>query len=120
VILLVTQIRQTLRSFYFNLAHGDWESLTADILAAKVVAHRSPPAGMSPREFDARACGGRQGPQVDQAAIALSAGWAEVLVPRCEAAVAGADEFRMINFEYRWRFVAIHLSQNPLNFSSGP
>jgi hypothetical protein len=30
------QIHTTLRAFYFNLAHQDWEALTADILAAKV------------------------------------------------------------------------------------
>ena len=29
------QIHRTLRAFYFNLAHDDWEALTADILPAK-------------------------------------------------------------------------------------
>jgi hypothetical protein len=40
------QIHTTLRAFYFNLAHQDWEALTADILAAKVVAHRPAPDAM--------------------------------------------------------------------------
>jgi hypothetical protein len=40
------QIHTSLRAFYFNLAHQDWEALTADILAAKVVAHRPAPDAM--------------------------------------------------------------------------
>jgi hypothetical protein len=114
------QIRQTLRAFYFNLAHGDWEALTADILAAKVVAHRSPPAAMLSLNADPPICANQSGPQVDQAAMALAGDWAEVLVPRCGAGLAGGDEFRMIHFEARWRFVAIHLFEQPLNFSTGP
>ena len=114
-----TQIRQTLRAFYFNLAHADWEALTADILAAKVVAHRSPPAAKLWVGVDAPVCAGRNGPQVDQAAMTLANDWAEVFVPRCGTALAGGDEFRMIHFEQRWRFVAIHLFEEPLNFSTG-
>src|SRR4051812_8209297 len=37
------QIHTSLRAFYFNLAHRDWDALTADILPAKVVAHRPAP-----------------------------------------------------------------------------
>ena len=114
------QIRQTLRAFYFNLAHDDWEALTADILAAKVVAHRSPPTLQLSVAADAPVCAGRNGPQVDQAAMALADDWAEVFVPRCGTARAGGDEFRMVHFEQRWRFVAIHLFEEPLNFSTGP
>jgi|GEM_PF-1448166 len=114
------QIRQTLRAFYFNLAHGDWEALTADILAAKIVAHRSPPAAKLSLSPDPPVCANRNGPQVDQAAMALAEDWAEVFVPRCGAALAGGDEFRMIHFEERWRFVAIHLFEQSLNFSTGP
>jgi hypothetical protein len=115
------QIRQTLRAFYFNLAHGDWEALTADILAAKVVAHRSPPAAQLSLNAGTPVCGNQNGPQVDQAAMALAEDWVEVFVPRCGAVPAGGDEFRMIHFEERWRFVAIHLFEElPLNFSTGP
>ncbi len=114
------QIRQTLRAFYFNLAHGDWEALTDDILAAKVVAHRSPPAAKLSLNADQPVCGNQNGPQVDQAAMVLVEDWAEVFVPRCGAALVGGDEFRMIHFEERWRFVAIHLFEQPLNFSTGP
>jgi hypothetical protein len=114
------QIRQTLRAFYFHLAHGDWEALTADILAAKVVAHRSPPTAKLSLNADTPVCTNQSGPQVDQAAMVLVEDWAEVFVPRCGAALAGGDEFRMIHFEERWRFVAIHLFEEPLNFSTGP
>jgi hypothetical protein len=44
--------------------------------------------------------------------------WAEVFVPRCGVALAGGDEFRMIHFEQRWRLVAIHLFEEPLNLST--
>jgi hypothetical protein len=47
---------------------------------------------------------------VEQAVIELDGDWAEVSVPRCSPAV-GADEFRLIRFDGRWRFVYIHLSQ---------
>ena len=39
-------VRTTLHAFYFNLAHRDWEALTADILPAKIVAHRPAPAAL--------------------------------------------------------------------------
>lgn len=110
------QIHTSLRAFYFNLAHQDWEALTADILAAKVVAHRPAPqamvlaaasAGGSSRTDESPACSSKQ-PLVDQATITLDREWAEVSVPHCTA-LAGADEFRLIHFEERWRFVYIDL-----------
>ncbi len=117
---LRTEIRQTLRAFYFNLARGDWEALTADILAAKVVAHRSPPLAMLPSGGQTEGCAGWNGPQIEEAAITLVEDWAEVFVPRCGTALGVGDQFRMIRFEERWRFVAIQLSEEPLNFSTGP
>jgi hypothetical protein len=36
-------------------------------------------------------------------------------VPRCTAALAGADEFRLIHFEERWRFVYIDLYEEPVS-----
>jgi hypothetical protein len=119
------QIHTSLRAFYFNLAHQDWEALTADILAAKVVAHRPAPEAMvlaasaaaSPVDGPA-ACSSNR-PLVDQAIITLDRNWAEVSVPRCAAALAGADEFRLIRFEERWRFVYIDLYEEPVNVSTG-
>jgi hypothetical protein len=110
------QIRQTLRAFYFNLARGDWEAMTADILAAKVVAHRPPPAmivsggGTAGQRRDLAACTPDASALVDRAAIELDLDWAEVRVPRCGSRT-GADRFRLIRFEGRWRFVHVRLEQ---------
>jgi hypothetical protein len=122
------QIHRTLRAFYFNLAHHDWEALTADILAAKVVAHRPAPEALvmaagAPSESSSPAagpakCSSPAAAMVDQAAIMLEGDWAEATVPRCTAASAGFDEFRLINFEERWRIVYIELYQDPINVSA--
>ena len=111
-------IRRTLRAFYFNLAHGDWEAVTADILAAKIVAHRAPPEAMAAARQGTRPCSIENGPQVDRSTIVLAGEWALALVPRCGLTVAGADEFRLIHFEQRWRFVSIDLFEEPLNLSA--
>jgi hypothetical protein len=118
------QVQTSLRSFYFNLAHHDWEALTANILAAKVVAHRPAPQALvraaaqadaaSPAEVSA-ACSSRQVALIDQASITLDSSWAEVTVPRCPV---GADEFRLIHFDERWRFVYIALFREPVNLST--
>jgi hypothetical protein len=112
------QIHSSLRAFYFNLAHQDWEALTADILAAKVVAHRPAPEAMvlaasaaSSLAGRTTACSSNRAALVEQAIITLDGNWAEVSVPRCTAALAGTDEFRLIHFEERWRFVYIDLSK---------
>lgn len=114
------EIGRTLRAFYFNLAHGDWEAVTADILAAKVVAHRAPPEALAAGHPEMRPCSIEKGPQVDHSTIVLAGEWAQVLVPRCGLAVAGADAFRLIHFEQRWRFVSIDLFEEPLNLSAEP
>jgi hypothetical protein len=107
------QIQTTLRAFYFSLAHHEWEALTADILAAKVVAHRPAPqalviAGNTPR-WQSVKCPSPATALVDQATVTLDGDWAEVSVPRCTQASSGMDEFRLINFERRWRVVYIDL-----------
>lgn len=119
------QILTSLRGFYFNLAHHDWEALAAAILPAKVVAHRPAPealvmAAASPRSSaadDPAACSSEAPPPVDRATITLDGDWAEVSIPRCTAS-AGADEFRLIHFEERWRIVYIDLFQEPVNVSA--
>jgi hypothetical protein len=121
------QIQSILRAFYFNLAHHDWEALTADILAAKVVAHRPAPealviAGNTPRRQSPGGSGGSSPPavapsecssmaiaQVDQATLTLDGDWAEVSVQRCIPGSSGIDEFRLVDFEQRWRIVYIDL-----------
>ena len=122
------QIHTSLRSFYFNLAHRDWEALTADILAAKVVAHRSPPkafaraasqvGGSSSAAPQRNACSSNAAPLVDDAIITLDGDWAKVSVPRCGATLGGTDDFRLVHFDKRWRFVTINLFEERLSLST--
>ena len=56
-------------------------------------------------------------PAIVEATITLDGEWAEVSVPRCTEP-RGADEFRLIRFQRRWRFVHIDLFQEPLLLSS--
>jgi hypothetical protein len=123
------QIHTTLRAFYFNLEQRNWEPLTADILAAKVVAHRpAPPAmllaaahrtgGASPDGNTGEACASGARSLVDRARISLDGDWAEVSVPSCSTPPSGADEFRLIHFEARWRIVYIDLFQGSVNISA--
>lgn len=126
------EIAGRLRAFYFNLAHNDLEALTADILAAKVVAHRQPPEYFvvdAARRGDSAQAGETnlsctevkqaavEQAAVEQAVIELDGDWAEVSVPRCDPAI-GADEFRLIRFDGRWRFVYIHLFRRPINVTT--
>jgi hypothetical protein len=125
------QIHTGLRAFYFNLAHRDWDALTAEILPAKIVAHRPVPevlvraadlpdraTGLSATADGPVACSPTPTPLLDQATITLDGDWAEVTVPRCAAPLAGTDEFRLIRFERRWRFVFIHLFEEPVTVST--
>ena len=118
------EIAARLRSFYFNLAHHDWEALTADILAAKVVAHRPPPRRLLPRPAapdsglgpGAGVCSSDRTISVQTAVIGVQGDWAEAVVPHC-APVSGHDEFRLIRFAGRWRFIAIQLFQQPVRLT---
>jgi hypothetical protein len=123
------EIQRTLRAFYFNLARGDWEAMTAYILAAKVVAHRPPPdpwvttahaGGSLTSPVDAGRCAVEANTAVEHAIIRLDRDWAEVRVPGCAAGSSGADEFRLIRFEGRWRFVRIALLERPFKPSTQP
>jgi hypothetical protein len=114
------QIQQTLRSWYFSLAHHDWNAVTDDILAAKVVAHRLPPAGLLKKQevqseaaLEIRHCAAREAALVEAALVRLDGDWAEVWVPRCGTGFRGGDSFRLIYFEQRWRFVYIDLYEAP-------
>jgi hypothetical protein len=122
------EIRSTLRSFYFSLAHRDWEALSANILPAKVVAHHPAPeaivaastrpvgavrlAGSAPAR-NPIACASATSVAVDDAVVMLRDDWAEVSVARCGTAVAAGDEFRFIRFEGRWWIVFIDLFREP-------
>jgi hypothetical protein len=110
------QIQQTLRSWYFSLAHHDWNAVTDDILAAKVVAHRMAPAALlespgvqSVAALDIRHCAAGETTLVEAALIRRDGDWAQVWVPRCTAGHSEGDNFRLIHFEQRWRIVYIDL-----------
>lgn len=119
------EISGRIRSFYFNLAHNNWEALTADILAAKVVAHRRAPEirsvqrkSLAPPELSRAGCPASGAVSVEQAVVMVEGDWAKVTVPHC-APVPGRDEFRLIRFGGRWRFVAVHLFQQPADVTLG-
>jgi hypothetical protein len=125
------QLRGVLRSFYFNLAHHDWEAIAADVLSAKVVASRPAPASLQMANRDRARTGRAGGPAgepvacssgssavVDGAAVHIDGDWAGASIPRCGVASAGADEFRLIHFEQRWRFVYIDLFEEPMMAST--
>lgn len=112
------EIAARLRSFYFNLARGDWEALTADVLAAKVVAHRAAPKARPSASLARPAprppvCSMSDSVSVEHAVINIQGDWAAVTIPHC-AAGRGWDEFRLIRFSGRWRFVSIELFQQPV------
>ena len=102
------QIRNVLRAFYFNSAHGDWNALLTDMLGSKVDANRNAPfeaivASDTPASDAPISC--LPTPPIDRAVIVLRGNWAHVSVPRCGASDSAADQFRMIRLEERWRFV---------------
>ena len=102
------QIRNALRAFYFNRAHGDYNALLVDMLGSKVDANRKAPfeaivASDSVARDAPVSC--LPTPPIDRAVIELRGNWAHVSVPRCGAADSAADLFRMIRLEGQWRFV---------------
>ena len=126
------QIRTVLRAFYLNLASQNWEALAAYVLSPKLLERRGTPGDLQPAArhrtraggssrpaAEPVACSSSTSPMVDQAAIELDGDWAEVSVPRCGVASAGADEFRLLYFEERWRFIYTDLFEEPTNVSSG-
>jgi hypothetical protein len=125
------EIRTVLRAFYFHRAHQNWEALAAFVLSPKLLERRGAPGNLQPAPRDrARAggssraaaervaCAASTSAMVDQAAIQLDGDWAEVSVPRCGVASAGADEFRLLYFEERWRFIYTDLFEEPRNVST--
>lgn len=125
------QIRTVLRAFYSSMARQDWQALSAYVLSPKLLERRGAPGdvqtasrnraragGSSSAAAEAGACSSSTSPMVDQAAIRLDGDWAEVSVPRCSVASAGADEFRLLYFEERWRFIYTDLFEAPVNVST--
>jgi hypothetical protein len=123
------QIRTVLHAFYLNLESRNWEALAAYVLSPKLLERRGAPGDLQTAARD-RARGSSRGaaepvtcsastsPMVDQATIQLDGDWAEVSVPRCSGASAGTDEFRLLYFEERWRFIYTDLFEAPTNVST--
>ena len=126
------QIRTVLRGFYFNLESGNWDALAAYVLSPKLLERRGV-AGDSQTVARDRTrtrassrvaaapvtCPSSSSSMIDQAAIQLDGDWAEVSVPRCRGGSAGTDEFRLIYFEARWRFIYTDLFEAPTSVSAG-
>jgi hypothetical protein len=126
------QIRTVLRGFYFNLESGNWDALAAYVLSPKLLERRGA-AGDSQTVARDRTrtrassrvaaapvtCPSSSSSMIDQAAIQLDGDWAEVSVPRCRGGSAGTDEFRLIYFEARWRFIYTDLFEAPTSVSAG-
>jgi hypothetical protein len=120
------QIRAVLRAFYLNLSSQRWDALAAYVLSPKLLERRGAPAdlqmvardrargrGSPPAQAAPRTCPSSASPMIDDAAIRLDGDWAEVSVPRCSGAAPGVDEFGMLYFERRWRFIYTDLFQAP-------
>jgi hypothetical protein len=119
------QIRAVLRAFYLNLESQNWGALSAYVLSPKLLERRGAPGVQTAARDRARGrgsshtaaapmtCPSSTSPMVDEAAIRLDGDWAEVSVPRCSGASVGADEFRMLYFEERWRFIYTDLFEAP-------
>ena len=125
------QIRTVLHAFYSNLESRNWEALAAYVLSPKLLERRGAPGDLQTAARDrarTRAsshaaatpttCSQSTSPMVDQAAIQLDGDWAEVSVPRCSGTAAGTDEFRLLYFEKRWRFIYTDLFEAPTNVST--
>jgi hypothetical protein len=120
------QIRAVLRAFYLNLQSQNWGALSTYVLSPKLLERRGAPGDLQTAARDRTrgrgsshvaaapmACPSSTPPVVDEAAIRLDGDWAEVSVPRCSGASVGADEFRMLYFEERWRFIYTDLFEAP-------
>lgn len=127
------QIRAVLRAFYLHMQTQNWEALSAYVLSPKLLERRGAPGdlqmvardrargrGSSHERAAPIACAASSRPDaasspphIDEAAIQVDGDWAEVSVPRCRGASSGADEFRMLYFEQRWRFIYTELFEAP-------
>jgi hypothetical protein len=121
------QIHAVLRAFYLNLANQNWDALAAYVLSPKLLERRGGPGdlrmvardrsrcrGTAPALAAPHTCPSSASPMISEAGIRLDGDWAEVSVPRCSGPSPGVDEFGMLYFEKRWRFIYTDL------FEGGP
>jgi hypothetical protein len=119
------QIQAVLRAFYLNLANQNWDALAAYVLSPKLLERRGRPGDLqmvardrtrgrgTPALVAPHTCPSSASPMVTQASIRLEGDWAEVSVPRCSGPSPGVDEFGMLYFEKRWRFIYTDLFEGP-------
>jgi hypothetical protein len=120
------EIRAVLRAFYLNLENQNWEALSAYVLSPKLLERRGTAGdlqmvardrgrgrGSSHAVLAQVPCPSSRSAAVEEAAIRLDGDWAEVSVPRCSGPSEGVDEFRMLYFEARWRFIYTDLFEAP-------
>jgi hypothetical protein len=112
-----TEIRLVLRAFYLHYANQNWDALAAYVLSPKLLERRGAPeeARMVARDRSRSrgsstaaappACPSIASPMIDSAAIRVDGDWADVSVPRCRGRAPGVDQFGMLYFERRWRFI---------------
>jgi hypothetical protein len=111
-------IRAVLRAYYLNLANQNWDALSSYVLSPKLLERRGAPRdaqmvardrtrgrGTPPALAVLPTCPSSASPMVTEASIRRDGDWAEVSVPRCSGASPGVDEFGMLYFEKRWRFI---------------
>lgn len=112
------ELRAVLRAFYHNLETQNWDALASYVLSPKLMERRGVPVDSAvvirdrtrSRTLEHAAappshCPAPTSPMLDQAAIRIDGDWADVSVPRCNGTLAGVDEFRLMYFERRWRFI---------------
>ncbi len=111
------QIRLVLRAFYFNYAKQNWDALAAYVLSPKLLERRGAPGDTQMVARDRTrsrgsslvvappVCPSSASPMIADAAIRVDGDWADVAVPRCSGGAPGVDQFGMLYFEGRWRFI---------------
>ncbi|HKU61289.1 MAG TPA: hypothetical protein VJQ44_08745 [Gemmatimonadales bacterium] len=111
------QVRLVLRAFYLNYTSHNWDALAAYVLSPKLLERRGAPGDArmvardrtrsrsSSAEVAPPACPSNASPMIDAAAIRVDGDWADVSVPRCNGRSPGVDQFGMLYFEGRWRFI---------------
>jgi len=120
------EIRAVLRAFYANLHNQNWDALSAYVLSPKLLERRGLPGQQQIADRDRargraspssaappRTCPSTASPMVNEAAIRVEDDWAEASVPRCDGSNGGVDEFRLLYFERRWRFIYTDLFEAP-------
>jgi hypothetical protein len=118
------QILSVLRAYYLNLTNQNWDALAAYVLSPKllerrggandhqmVVQDRTRGRGSTAAVAAPGACPSSASPMIDDAVIRLDGDWAEVSVPNCRGPSPGTDQFGMLYFERRWRFIYTTLFQ---------